>query len=124
LYGGQRQRLPLARANAARPSLLLPDDPLSALDLPTEERATQRLREVPKGTTTLSTAHRHSTVAMAPRVATLRHGRLADLRTHHHLLYPSAVYREIMRPAPVTGEDLMDSIPTASDRQPGQEVPR
>src|SRR5699024_3259128 len=57
------------RAIAARPAVLLLDDPLSALDTKTEEIVTERLREVLEGTTTLIVAHRTSTVALADRVA-------------------------------------------------------
>lgn len=124
LSGGQRQRLALARAIAARPSLLLLDDPLSALDVRTEERVTHRLREVLKGTTTLITAHRPSTVAMADRVALLHQGRITDVGTHSELLTCNDIYREIMKPAPVTGEDLMNAVPTPAERQSGQEVRR
>ncbi|TLQ01444.1 ABC transporter ATP-binding protein [Nesterenkonia salmonea] len=113
LSGGQRQRLALARAIAAKPSVLLLDDPLSALDVRTEERVTDRLREVLKGTTTLIVAHRPSTVAMADRVALLHEGTVVDVGTHTELLARSSTYAGIMRPAPPSGEELMDAIPAA-----------
>lgn len=96
LSGGQRQRLALARAIAARPSILLLDDPLSALDVRTEERVTARLREALKGTTTLLVAHRPSTVMLADRVALLHQGRIAAVGTHTELLGRSALYRRVM----------------------------
>lgn len=115
LSGGQRQRLALARAIAAKPSVLLLDDPLSALDVRTEERVTDRLREVLRGTTTLIVAHRPSTVAMADRVALLHRGRVVDVGTHTELLARSSIYSGIMRPAPPSGEELMDAIPADQD---------
>lgn len=115
LSGGQRQRLALARAIAAKPSVLLLDDPLSALDVRTEERVTDRLREVLKGTTTLIVAHRPSTVAMADRVALLHEGTVVDVGTHTELLARSNTYAGIMRPAPPSGEELMDAIPAAHE---------
>ena len=54
LSGGQRQRIALARSIAAQPQILVLDDPLSALDVRTEEMVTARLREVLAGTTTRS----------------------------------------------------------------------
>jgi ATP-binding cassette, subfamily B, bacterial len=111
LSGGQRQRLALARAIAAKPSVLLLDDPLSALDVRTEERVTDRLREVLRGTTTLIVAHRPSTVAMADRVALLHQGRVVDVGTHTELLARSSIYASIMKPTPPSGEELMDAIP-------------
>ncbi len=96
LSGGQRQRLALARAIAARPKVLVLDDPLSALDVTTEEAVTARLREVLAGTTTLVIAHRPSTVALADRVAVLRDGRISAVGTHHDLLATDAHYRHII----------------------------
>ncbi|MGO2847477.1 MAG: ATP-binding cassette domain-containing protein, partial [Microbacterium gubbeenense] len=75
LSGGQRQRLALARAVAARPRVLVMDDPLSALDVNTEEKVQVGLGRVLEGTTTLIVAHRPSTVALADRVALLENGR-------------------------------------------------
>ncbi len=96
LSGGQRQRIALARAIAARPEILVLDDPLSALDVRTEEVVTQRLRSVLAGTTTLIVAHRPSTVALADRVAVLQDGRIEDVGTHAELLRRSAAYRFII----------------------------
>ena len=96
LSGGQRQRLALARAIAARPAVLLLDDPLSALDTKTEETVTERLREVLHGTTTLIVAHRTSTVALADRVALLDNGRVVDVGTHTELMASSARYRWVI----------------------------
>ncbi|MBP2409854.1 ATP-binding cassette subfamily B protein [Brachybacterium fresconis] len=96
LSGGQRQRLALARAIAAKPAVLLLDDPLSALDTKTEETVTTRLREVLEGTTTLIVAHRTSTVALADRVAMLDHGRVVAVGTHTELLKSSARYRWVI----------------------------
>jgi ATP-binding cassette subfamily B protein len=94
LSGGQRQRLALARAIAAKPAVLLLDDPLSALDTKTEETVTGRLREVLEGTTTLIVAHRTSTVALADRVALLDDGRVVAVGTHAELMARSARYRK------------------------------
>ncbi|MEO9248618.1 ABC transporter ATP-binding protein [Citricoccus nitrophenolicus] len=96
LSGGQRQRIALARSIAAQPEILVLDDPLSALDVRTEELVTQRLRRVLTGTTTLIVAHRPSTVALADRVAVLAQGRILDVGTHAELLGRSPAYRVII----------------------------
>lgn len=96
LSGGQRQRLALARAIAARPAVLLLDDPLSALDTRTEELVTERLREVLASTTTLIVAHRTSTVALADRVALLEDGRVIAVGTHAELMQTSPQYRHVI----------------------------
>lgn len=86
LSGGQRQRLALARAVVARPSVLVLDDPLSALDVNTESLVEEALGHVLKMTTGLLVVHRPSTVALADRVALLRDGVLAAVGTHHELM--------------------------------------
>ncbi|TLM72313.1 ABC transporter ATP-binding protein [Pseudarthrobacter sp. NamB4] len=96
LSGGQRQRVALARAIAARPSVLVLDDPLSALDVHTEELVEARLRQVLKDTTTLIVAHRPSTVALADRVALLEEGRIAAVGTHTELLAGNDHYRYVI----------------------------
>jgi ATP-binding cassette subfamily B protein len=96
LSGGQRQRVALARAIAAKPKVLLLDDPLSALDTSTEERVTARLRDVLAGTTTIVVAHRTSTVALADRVALLDGGRVVAVGTHTELLLNDPRYGFVM----------------------------
>ena len=96
LSGGQRQRVALARAILARPSLLILDDPLSALDVHTEARVTEALRGLLAETTALVVAHRPSTVSLADRVALLRDGTITATGTHTHLLATQPRYRDLM----------------------------
>jgi len=96
LSGGQRQRIALARAVAAQPKVLVLDDPLSALDVNTEELVEARLREVLADTTTLIVAHRPSTVALADRVALLEDGRISAVGTHTELLAENSHYRYVI----------------------------
>jgi ATP-binding cassette subfamily B protein len=86
LSGGQRQRLALARAVVARPSVLILDDPLSALDVHTEALVEDALGAVLAETTGLLVIHRPSTVALADRVALLSGGTLVAIGTHTELM--------------------------------------
>jgi ATP-binding cassette subfamily B protein len=96
LSGGQRQRVALARAILARPRVLILDDPLSALDVHTEERVTRALREILSGVTAIVVAHRPSTVALADRVALLDDGVIAATGSHRELMANEPVYANLM----------------------------
>jgi ATP-binding cassette, subfamily B, bacterial len=117
LSGGQRQRLALARAIAARPSVLVLDDPLSALDVNTEELVENRLREVLAGTTTLIVAHRPSTVALADRVALLEDGRIAAVGTHTELLAGNSHYRYVIASLETEPRDLDSELSALDDTE-------
>ena len=96
LSGGQRQRLALARAVAAKPSILVLDDPLSALDVDTEALVEKALRTVLKKTTALIVAHRPSTVQLADRVALMQDGRIVAVGKHSELLASNEHYRYVI----------------------------
>jgi ATP-binding cassette subfamily B protein len=96
LSGGQRQRIALARAILARPDVLILDDPLSALDVHTEERVTRALHEILAGSTALVVAHRPSTVALADTVALLSGGVIAAAGSHRELLATNPEYAALM----------------------------
>ncbi|HEX2323242.1 MAG TPA: ABC transporter ATP-binding protein [Streptosporangiaceae bacterium] len=103
LSGGQRQRIALARAILAGPSVLLLDDPLSALDVHTEAKVTEALSQVLATSTALVVAHRPSTVALADRVAVLDRGEIAAIGTHHELLATNEHYQFLMSSDAETG---------------------
>jgi ATP-binding cassette subfamily B protein len=96
LSGGQRQRVALARAILARPEVLILDDPLSALDVATEERVTTALHAILAGVTALVVAHRPSTVALADRVALLDGGVIAAVGGHRELMAREPTYANLM----------------------------
>jgi ATP-binding cassette subfamily B protein len=96
LSGGQRQRLALARAVAAKPAILVLDDPLSALDVDTEALVEDALRSILTTTTALIVAHRPSTVQLADRVALMQDGRITAVGKHSELLATNEHYRYVI----------------------------
>ncbi|MEV7632289.1 ATP-binding cassette domain-containing protein [Microbacterium sp. NPDC089318] len=87
LSGGQRQRVALARALAARPRLLLLDEPFSSLDVLAAAQLRQVVREQLRGTTTIVVSH---TVAdaesLADRILILEHGQISQEGALHEVL--------------------------------------
>lgn len=96
LSGGQRQRVALARAIIGKPRVLVMDDPLSAVDVDTEDRVQRALAEVLPDSTTIVVAHRPSTALLADRVAVLDGGTVVETGTHRELTANSATYRNLM----------------------------
>jgi ATP-binding cassette subfamily B protein len=106
LSGGQRQRLALARAVAAKPSILVLDDPLSALDVDTEALVEAALRKVLKKTTALIVAHRPSTVQLADRVALMQDGKIVAVGKHSDLLVSNDHYRYVISSLDAAGKQI------------------
>lgn len=93
--GGQRQRIAIARAVIRRPGIYLFDDAFSALDVRTDARLRQALREVAADATVIVVAQRISTVADADLIVVLEDGRVAAAGTHAELTQCCGTYREI-----------------------------
>lgn len=117
LSGGQRQRLALARAVAAKPKVLVLDDPLSALDVDTEALVEEALRHVLADTTAMIVAHRPSTVALADRVALLEAGRVTAVGTHSELLKTSRHYRHVISSLEAEEAARTGAIPVIREEQ-------
>jgi ATP-binding cassette subfamily B protein len=95
LSGGQKQRLAIARALMRRPSILILDDALSAVDAHTEERVLTQLRKILSGTTKLMVSHRVSTVKDADLIVVLQEGSIAEVGTHDQLLRQQGLYNAL-----------------------------
>ncbi|PKW27720.1 ABC transporter ATP-binding protein [Phycicoccus duodecadis] len=84
--GGEQQRLAVARTILRDPPMLVLDEATSALDTATERALQGALDELARGRTTVTVAHRLSTVRRADRIAVLHEGRLVEAGTHDELL--------------------------------------
>jgi ABC-type Fe3+/spermidine/putrescine transport system ATPase subunit len=94
LSGGQQQRVALARAIVIRPSLLLMDEPLGALDVSLRESLQVEIRRIQRalGTTTVYVTHDQSEAfSMSDRIAVLSDGRIVELGGAEELYYRPAV---------------------------------
>ena len=94
--GGQRQRLSIARALVARPSVYVFDDSFSALDVATDARLRAALRPVTRDATVVTVAQRVSTITGADEILVLERGRITARGTHEELVASSTTYREIV----------------------------
>ena len=96
LSGGQKQRVSLARAYLKDAPILILDDSVSAVDLKTEEKILQNIREKRAGRTTVVVASRVSTVARFSRVIDLSDGRVEAFDTPENLLKISPTYQKMV----------------------------
>jgi ABC-type multidrug transport system fused ATPase/permease subunit len=86
LSAGERQLVALARASLADGDLLLLDEATSAVDPVAEVRIARALRELSRGRTTLTIAHRLSTAEAADLVVVVHAGRVVEVGTHTDLV--------------------------------------
>jgi ATP-binding cassette subfamily B protein len=84
--GGEKQRLAIARTILRDPPVLVLDEATSALDTQTEQAVQQALDTLSAGRTTITIAHRLSTVRDADQIVVLDEGRIAERGTHDELL--------------------------------------
>ena len=95
LSGGQKQRIAIARALLMRPSILILDDSTSSVDVATETKIQEALKEWMQGRTSFMVAQRISTVLNADKIVVIDEGRITAQGTHAQLIKSSPIYQEI-----------------------------
>ena len=92
LSGGQRQRVAIARALLLDPRILIFDEATSALDTESEQKILANMGEIVKGRTTITIAHRLSTVRGCDAILAMDHGRIVEAGTHEQLMAHKGYY--------------------------------
>ncbi len=107
LSGGQKQRISIARVFLKNPQVLILDEATSALDNESEHLVSQSLDRLAVGRTTLTIAHRLTTIQNADRILVLSDSNIVEEGNHEELLLKRGMYYQLYTSA---GEDEETAI--------------
>ena len=99
LSGGQKQRISIARVFLKNPAILILDEATSALDNESEHLISQSLERLAEGRTTLTIAHRLTTIQNADRILVLSEGKIQEEGNHRELLERQGIYYQLYQSA-------------------------
>ena len=94
--GGEKQRMAIARTVLRNPPVLIFDEATSSLDTQTEAAVQAELERLSQGRTTITIAHRLSTVRDAEQIVVVDHGRIVERGTHEELLERGGAYAALV----------------------------
>jgi len=95
LSGGERQRLSIARTIIQNPKILILDEATAAMDTETEANIQESLKKLQSGRTTISIAHRLSTLRDADSLAVISEGKITETGTHTELMIKKGEYHKL-----------------------------
>ena len=95
LSGGQKQRIALARLFLANPKIMILDDTTSAVDIETEQKIRQSIKEQSQGHTTFIISHRISSFENCDLVLVIQDGQIAQMGTNQELLAQDGYFRDV-----------------------------
>ena len=108
LSGGQKQRLSIARTLIRNPKIFIMDDSSSALDMATEAKLQNSIKETMKDSTVIIIAQRISGVMDADKIIVMDEGKIANIGTHKELLKTSEIYKSIA--VSQLGEEVLEIV--------------
>jgi ATP-binding cassette subfamily B protein len=94
--GGEKQRMAIARTVLRNPPVLVLDEATSSLDTQTEYAVQEELERLSEGRTTITIAHRLSTVRDADQIVVLDKGKIVERGTHEELLERGGAYAALV----------------------------
>ncbi|KAI6828975.1 multidrug resistance protein [Hortaea werneckii] len=118
LSGGQKQRIAIARSIISNPPILLLDEATSALDPRAEKIVQEALEHVSRSRTTLTIAHKLSTIQKADNIAVMAQGVVIEQGTHTDLLTRNGAYARLVSAQSLerkTEEDVGGATETLAD---------
>ena len=95
LSGGEKQRISIARALLLSPKILILDEATAAMDTKTERLISNAIDDLIKGKTTITIAHRLSTLKNCTRIMAIEHGEIAECGTPAELMEKKGVYYKL-----------------------------
>lgn len=119
LSGGQKQRAALARALARKPSVVLLDDALSAVDTHTEAEILRALRQALAGRTAMIASHRVTAIRDASWIVVLEEGRIVEQGRHDQLLMAGGRYWALLSRQQLEESIESDGVDPLASAVPG-----
>lgn len=93
--GGQKQRICIARALLKKPKILILDDSTSAVDIATDKKIRQMMKDYLPNITKIIIAQRISSIRDADRIIILDNGKVNDIGTHNELIVRNEIYQQV-----------------------------